>query len=74
VSIIVTTTLKDLEAGTGKARTSGGTLVPMTDVIRLAAGDSHHYLAIFDDAKPLALFHTKRLASAAQRIMLQVPA
>jgi hypothetical protein len=25
-------------------------------------------------AKPLALFHTKRLASAAQRIMLQVSA
>jgi hypothetical protein len=32
------------------------------------------YLAIFDDAKPVALFHTKLLASAAQRIMLQVPA
>ena len=69
VSIIVTTTLKDLEAATGKALTGGGTLVPMSDVIRWA-GHAHHYLAIFDRAKPLALFHTKRIASPAQRIML----
>ena len=69
VSIIVTTTLKDLEAATGKARTGGGSLVPMSDVIRWAS-EAHHYLAIFDDGKPLALYHTKRLASPAQRIML----
>jgi hypothetical protein len=69
VSIVVTTTLKDLEAATGKARTGGGTLVPMSDVIRWAS-HSHHYLAIFDNAKPLALYHTKRLASPGQRIML----
>ncbi len=69
VSIIVTTTLKDLEAATGKARTGGGSLVPMSDVIRLAS-HAHHYLAIFEGAKPLALYHTKRLASPAQRIML----
>ena len=47
VSIVVTTTLKDLEAATGKALTGGGTLVPMSDVIRWA-GHAHHYLAIFD--------------------------
>ena len=69
VSIIVTTTLKDLEAGAGKARTAGGTRVPMKDLIRWAA-TSHHYLAVFDQAKPLALFHTKRFANLAQRIML----
>ncbi len=69
VSIIVTTTLKDLEAATGKALTAGGTLVPMSDVIRWASA-AHHYLAIFNDGKPLALYHTKRLASPAQRIML----
>jgi hypothetical protein len=69
VSIIVTTTLTDLEAATGKALTAGGTLVPMSDVIRWA-GHAHHYLAIFDRGKPLALYHTKRLASPAQRIML----
>ena len=69
VSIVVTTTLKDLEAATGKALTGGGTLVPMSDVIRWAS-HAHHYLAIFDHGKPLALYHTKRLASPAQRIML----
>ncbi|WP_141682171.1 HNH endonuclease signature motif containing protein, partial [Mycobacterium malmoense] len=69
VSIVVTTTLADLEAATGKALTAGGTLVPMSDVIRWA-GHAHHYLAIFDRARPLALYHTKRLASPAQRIML----
>jgi hypothetical protein len=69
VSIIVTTTLTDLEAATGKALTGGGTPVPMSDVIRWA-GHAHHYLAIFDRGKPLALYHTKRLASPAQRIML----
>ncbi|MGO9157554.1 HNH endonuclease signature motif containing protein, partial [Mycobacterium sp.] len=69
VSIVVTTTLKDLEAATGKGLTGGGTLVPMSDVIRWAS-HAHHYLAIFDNGKPLALYHTKRLASPAQRIML----
>jgi Domain of unknown function (DUF222) len=68
-SIIVTTTLQDLEAGTGKALTGGGTLLPMSDVIRLA-NHAHHYLAIFDNGKALALYHTKRLASPAQRIVL----
>ena len=69
VSIVVTTTLQDLEAAAGKALTAGGTLVPMTDVIRWAT-HAHHYLAIFDRGRSLALYHTKRLASPAQRIML----
>jgi hypothetical protein len=69
VSIVVTTTLKDLEAAAGKGLTGGGTLVPMSDVIRWAS-HAHHYLAIFDRGKALALYHTKRLASPAQRIML----
>ncbi|OBG80681.1 hypothetical protein A9X05_20585 [Mycobacterium sp. E3298] len=69
VSIVVTTSLQDLEAATGKALTAGGTLVPMSDVIRWA-GHAHHYLAIFDKGRSLALWHTKRLASPAQRIML----
>ncbi len=68
-SIIVTTTLKELEAGAGKALTGGGSLLPMSDVIRLA-GHAHHYLAIFDKGKALALYHTKRIASPAQRIVL----
>jgi hypothetical protein len=68
-SIVVTTTLKELEAGAGKALTGGGTLLPMSDVIRLGS-HAHHYLAIFDKGKALALYHTKRLASPAQRIVL----
>lgn len=68
-TIIVTTTLQDLEAGCGKALTGGGSLLPMSDVVRLA-GHAHHYLAIFDKGRALALYHTKRLASAAQRIVL----
>jgi hypothetical protein len=68
-SIVVTTTLKELEAGCGKALTGGGSLLPMSDVIRLA-GHAHHYLAIFNKGKALALYHTKRLASPAQRIVL----
>jgi hypothetical protein len=68
-AIIVTTTLQELEAGAGKALTGGGTLLPMSDVIRLGS-HAHHYLAIFDKGKALALYHTRRLASPAQRIML----
>ncbi len=68
-SIIVTTTLQELEAGAGRGLTGGGTLLPMSDVIRLGS-HAHHYLAIFDQGKALALYHKKRLASAAQRIVL----
>jgi Domain of unknown function (DUF222) len=45
----------------------------MSDVIRLAS-HAHHYLAIFDKGKALALYHTKRLASPAQRIVLHASA
>jgi hypothetical protein len=69
VSIVVTTTLTDLEAAAGKGLTGGGTVVPMSDLIRMAS-HAHHYLALFDNGKALALYHTKRLASPAQRIML----
>ena len=68
-SIIVTTTLQELEHGAGRGLTGGGTLLPMSDVIRLGA-HANHYLAIFNGGKALALYHTKRLASPAQRIVL----
>ncbi|MGB3473490.1 MAG: HNH endonuclease signature motif containing protein [Mycobacterium sp.] len=68
-TIIVSTTLADLEAGTGKAHTGGGTWLPMSDVIAMAS-HAHHYLRIYQGAKELALFHTKRLASPAQRVVL----
>ena len=59
----------ELEKGAGRGLTGGGTLLPMSDVIRLGS-HAHHYLAIFDNGKALALYHTKRLASPAQRIVL----
>jgi len=68
-TIVVTTTLADLESTTGKGLTGGGTLLPMSDVIRMGR-HAHHYLAIFDKGKALALYHTKRLASPGQRIVL----
>jgi uncharacterized protein DUF222 len=68
-TIIVSTTLADLESASGTAITGGGTRVPMSDVIRLAR-HAHHYLAIFDKGKAVALYHAKRLAAAGQRIVL----
>jgi hypothetical protein len=68
-SIIVTTTLQELEAGAGRALTGGGTLLPMSDVLRLAS-HAHRYLAIFDKGRAIGLYHTKRLASPGQRIVL----
>jgi Domain of unknown function (DUF222) len=70
-SIIIRTTLQDLESRAGVGTTGGGSLMPIKDVIRLA-GHAHHWLAIFDNAtgQALDLFRTKRVASPAQRIML----
>jgi hypothetical protein len=68
-SIILTTTLTELEAAAGHGITGGDTRLPMSDVIRLAR-HAHHYLTVFDNAKPVSLYHTKRLASAGQRIVL----
>ena len=68
-SIVITTTLSELEAAAGRGLTGGGSILPMSDVIRLAR-HAHHYLAIFHHGKALALYHTKRLASPAQRIVL----
>ncbi|QUR65988.1 HNH endonuclease signature motif containing protein [Mycobacterium spongiae] len=68
-SIIVTTTLAELEAASGTGLTGGGSLLPMSDVIRLAR-HARHYLAVFDKGKTLALYHSRRLASPGQRIVL----
>jgi hypothetical protein len=71
VTMIVTTTLQELQAGAGHAVTAGGTLIPITDLIR-AATSSYNYLAVFDGVtgRSLWLGRSKRLASADQRIML----
>ncbi|MGV0892153.1 DUF222 domain-containing protein, partial [Mycolicibacterium sp. XJ766] len=71
VSIIVRTTLQDLESRAGIGVSGGGTKVPIRDVIRMGAHASH-YLAVFDRATGAALnyFRARRVASPAQRIML----
>lgn len=68
-TIIVSTTLAELESGCGNALTGGGTLLPMHDVIRLAS-HAHHYLRIFTKGRELGLHHTKRIATPGQRIVL----
>ena len=71
VSVIIRTTLQDLESRAGIGVTGGGTKLPIADVIAMAA-HAHHHLAVFDGAtgQALALYRTKRVASPAQRIML----
>ena len=71
VTVIVSTTLQELEKGAGVAVTGGGSLLPMPDLIRLAAR-AHHYLYVYDQhsGQSLYLGRAKRLANAAQRIVL----
>ncbi|BBY61526.1 HNH endonuclease signature motif containing protein [Mycolicibacterium sarraceniae] len=69
--IIVSTTLQDLTDAAGVGVTAGGSLLPMSDVIRLAS-HAHHSLVVFDKhtARPLYLGRSKRIATADQRIVL----
>ena len=71
VSVVVSTTLKELEAGAGIAVTGAGTLMPMRDLIRLAE-HAHHYLIVYrhHTAEPLYMGRSKRLATKAQRLLL----
>ncbi|MEB3068095.1 HNH endonuclease signature motif containing protein [[Mycobacterium] vasticus] len=70
VTVIVSTTLAELQAAAGKAHTAGGSLLPMRDLLRMAS-HAWHYLSIFDgQGRALWLGRTKRLASADQRIVL----
>ncbi|MEB3069792.1 HNH endonuclease signature motif containing protein [[Mycobacterium] vasticus] len=70
VTVIVTATLAELQAAAGTAHTAGGSLLPMSDLLRMAS-HAHHYLSIFDgQGRALWLGRTKRLASADQRIVL----
>jgi hypothetical protein len=70
-TIIVTTTLQQLEAGAGHAITAGGAQLPMRDLIRLAS-HAFHYLAVFDkhSQQALHLGRSRRCATGAQRIVL----
>jgi hypothetical protein len=71
VTVIVSTTLQDLESAAGTAVTAGGTLLPMSDLIRMAS-HARHYLRIYDKhtAEELYLARTKRIAPPAHRIVL----
>jgi hypothetical protein len=81
VTVIVTTTLADLEQAAHAvadpsipmprpARTGGGSSLPMRDLIRMAS-HSIHYLTVFDDhsGRPLYLGRSNRIATADQRII-----
>ena len=71
VSIIITAALADLQNATGTAHTGGGSVLPMRDVIRMAA-HAHHYLLLFDDAQRCELYRGRdtRLATTEQRLVL----
>jgi hypothetical protein len=71
VTIIATATLDDLQNKTGIARTGGGTLLPVKDVIRMAV-HAHNYLLLFDKARRCQLYKgsSSRLATPAQRLVL----
>ena len=71
VTVVVSTTLQDLQAAAGVAVTGSGSLLPMSDVIRMAS-HSQHYLVIYDKhtREPLYLGRTKRIATPAQRLVL----
>ena len=71
VTVIVSTTLQQLQSGAGVAVTGGGSTLPIREVIRLAA-HAHHYLYVYDQhtQESLYLGRTRRCASPAQRIVL----
>jgi hypothetical protein len=71
VTVIVSTTLEQLQSGAGQAVTAGGSLLPIPDLIRMAS-HSWHYLCVFDNHTERALYlgRSKRIATADQRIVL----
>ncbi|MGU3498552.1 DUF222 domain-containing protein, partial [Mycobacterium sp. C31M] len=71
VTVVVSTTLKELESAAGLAVTGTGTLLPMSDLLRLAE-HAHHYLVVYrqNTAEPLYMGRSKRLATKAQRLLL----
>jgi hypothetical protein len=62
--------VRELSEKSGAATTAGGSLLPISELIRMA-GNAYHHLAIFDDTgRALHLGRTKRIATADQRIVL----
>ncbi len=71
IQVIVTTSLRELEAQAGIAQTASGTLLPISDVIEMAASaGASPYLAVFGEhtSIPLYLGRSKRIASLGQRL------
>lgn len=71
-TVVVTTTLQELQAGAGYAVTGGGSLLPMRNLIAMAAAGAYHYLAVFDGHTSMALHlgRAQRCATGAQKLML----
>lgn len=71
VTLVVSTTLAELSAKAGLARTNVGTTMSIPDMIRLGA-HAEHYLLVYREhtAQPLYLGRAKRLASKAQRLVM----
>ena len=71
VTVIVSTTLEQLQSGAGQAITASGSLLPIPDLIRMAS-HAWHYLCVFDNHTERALYlgRSKRIATADQRIVL----
>ncbi|TBM83768.1 HNH endonuclease, partial [Mycolicibacterium smegmatis] len=70
-TLLITTTLQELEKAAGVAITAGGTKLSIPDLIRLAT-QAHHYLAVYDEhtGVPLYLGRARRTASAGQRLAI----
>ncbi|WP_188542871.1 HNH endonuclease signature motif containing protein [Rhodococcoides trifolii] len=71
VSVVITTTLADLDKACGYVRTGGGTRLTRDDLRRMAT-HSDNYLVVFDEhtRKPLYFGRTRRTASPEQRYVL----
>jgi Domain of unknown function (DUF222) len=69
-TLLLTARLDDLEARTGLVSTAHGGLVPVEDVIRIAARAAVVPIVFDTDGAPLWLGRTRRLATAQQRLLL----
>ena len=70
IQLIIKADLNDLRREAGFATTATGTLIPITDLVKLAA-DTQPWLAVFKDATAIPLYfgRGKRLATREQRLV-----
>ncbi|WP_264990835.1 HNH endonuclease signature motif containing protein, partial [Mycobacterium kiyosense] len=71
VTVVVSTTLRELTDAAGHGITASGVQLPIRDLIRMSR-KALHYLAVFDDHsnRPLYLGRSRRIATADQRLTL----